>query len=45
MCVQLLDDPAKFVKHLGRMTASMASAMAFGFRLPDAESQLAQEMM
>lgn len=45
MCVQLLKDPTNFVQHIGRMTASMASAMAFGFRLPDAGSTLAQEMM
>ena len=44
MCCQLLRDPKNFVEILGRMTASMASSMAFGFRLPDAQSPLAQEM-
>ncbi|GIZ39957.1 hypothetical protein CKM354_000331600 [Cercospora kikuchii] len=45
MCTELLRDPVNFVQYIGRMTGSMASSIAYGFRLPDAQSPLAHELL
>lgn len=42
--MDLLNDPENFVQCIMRTTGSMGSTMTYGFRLPNAESQLAKDM-
>lgn len=45
MLTQINDDPENFVLHVGRMKGSMATSIAFGFRLPNTTDLLTHEML
>lgn len=45
MLTQIAKDPENFVLYLGRMTGSMATSIAYGFRLPDATGSFTQELL
>ncbi|KAH7072427.1 cytochrome P450, partial [Paraphoma chrysanthemicola] len=45
MLTQIAEDPANFVQYLGRMTGSMATSIAYGFRLPKTTDPLTHEML
>ncbi|XP_014551819.1 hypothetical protein COCVIDRAFT_111850, partial [Bipolaris victoriae FI3] len=45
LLTQIEDDPETFVLHVGRMTGSMATSIAYGFRLPNTTDLLTHEML
>jgi len=44
MCLDVLQDPARFVDHIGRATTSISSSMTYGFRIPSLGNAIAEQM-
>ena len=44
LCVDLVNDPTHFVQHITRMTTSIATSMAYGFRVLDVDSPVMKEL-
>jgi hypothetical protein len=44
LCVDLVNDPTHFAQHITRMTTSIATSMAYGFRVLDVDSPVMKEL-